>query len=249
MTANDLITLSLKTIGAIAKAEIPTPDEAADALTVLNGMLDAWGAERLTIFGVVRTTFNLVVNQQVYTIGPNAVDWNMVRPLWIQDAGLISQLNEVTEPVEIPLFCLSDDDWANVTIKSVPSALPRYLYYDYAFPIGNISLWPIPNVGQLQIALYLPTPIVGGFALTSVLSIPPGYLEALQYNLAVRLCPQWGRAIDPTIAALAVDSFARIKRANKRGLLLECDEAIVVAGRSPSIWNWLTGGFGTRGST
>jgi hypothetical protein len=44
-TAHDVITRALRTIGALAGGEMPTSDDAADALRTLNDMLAGWEME------------------------------------------------------------------------------------------------------------------------------------------------------------------------------------------------------------
>jgi hypothetical protein len=244
VTVQDLITAALKNIGVVAKTEAPSPDESIDALARMVDLLDSWAVERLTIFNVVRTAFPLVSGQQVYTIGAGG-NFNVPRPIWIQDAGIITTTGGGL-PAELPMKLLSDDDWASITVKGVAAALSWYLYYDYAYPLGNISVWPIPNVSTEQVALYLPTPLSSTLALNTVLSLPPGYAEAIRFNLAVRLCPEFGRQVDPVIAAMAIESFARIERANKRLITLETDAALLV-GSGQDAFNWITGSSGYRG--
>ena len=67
MTANDLIERSLRTIGVLASGETATGSDAADSFTTLNGMMDSWATQRLTIYHTARTAFNLTASQQDYT--------------------------------------------------------------------------------------------------------------------------------------------------------------------------------------
>jgi hypothetical protein len=48
---------------------------------IASNMLDAWAAERLTIYSQTRTANALVANQQRYTVGTGG-NWTD-RPLWI----------------------------------------------------------------------------------------------------------------------------------------------------------------------
>lgn len=242
MTVQDLVTATLKLVGACSSTSPPTPDESADVLARLQDLGDSWAAERLSIFQVVRTLFPLVSGQQTYSIGPGG-NFDIARPVWIQDAGIISN-NNPSQPLELPMTILSDDDWASLSIKNVATSLSWYLYYDYAFNAsgrGNVSVWPIPNVSTLQVALYVPTPVLTFPSLGTTITFPPGYAEAIRYNLAVRLCPEWGRPLDPVVAQMAVETYARIERANKRLQRLGVDPALYAASRP---WNWLTGDSG-----
>jgi hypothetical protein len=242
MTVQDLILATAKLAKIVSKSELLAPDEEADIFLRLKSMLDAWQIERLTIFQVVNTVINCVSGQQSYTIGPGG-NINIARPVWIQDASVISLANPL-QPVELPVRILTDDEWASVTVKNVPSGLFWYLYYDYGLTApngtGTIKLWPIPNIGNLQLSLYIPTPLSAFVTLFDTILFPPGWEEAVRYNLCVRICPEFGKPIDPVVAKIAVDSFALIQRANKRLQDLEVDSALVgVTNRG--VFNWLSG--------
>ncbi len=206
-------------------------------------MIDSWAAERLTIFGVVRTEFPLVAGTQTYTIGSGGT-FNVARPLWIPDAGIV--VNTSTPPVEIRLDILSDQGWARIPIKDISSSVPTKLYYDYAYSatgLGSITLWPKPDISTPELALYLPTALTQltgtvEVQLATTLAVPPGYGEALRLNLALRLSSEFGKPMDPLVAGMARESLARIERANKRELTLECDPALL---QSPGTFNWRLG--------
>ena len=250
MKVSDFLTATMKLIGAIAKNETPDPDEMADAFLRLNSMLDSFQTDRLTIYGVVRTVFPLTNGKQAYTIGKSALaDFNVPRPIWIQNATVISNTNPA-QPLELPTRLLDDDQWAAVSIKNVQSSLFWYVYYDYAFNVdangvglGKVNIWPVLNVSTPQLALYLPTPIAQFASTNDTFILPPGYEEMLRYNLAVRLGIEWSQPVDPRILKIAQESYASVCRANKRLTEMECDPALV--GSRRSVFNWLTGSSGS----
>ena len=75
ITGTDLISSSMRLIGALGSGETMTAAEASDGLMVLNGMLDSWLAERLMAFSILIQEFPLVANQGTYTLGPGG-DFN-----------------------------------------------------------------------------------------------------------------------------------------------------------------------------
>ena len=235
---NDLLIATLKLIGVISGIETPSADQQHDALERLNDMLDAWAANSMCIFQVVRTEWPLKAGQQVHTIGEGpGADFQSVRPVWIQKAGIVST---TTDPeFELPVKLLNVDEWAQVTIKSVTTSLSWYLWNDYGYPNSNLTLWPIPSVGTLRLALYVPTPVRRLTTVMAPLAYPPGWSEALRYNLAVRLCPEFGRPLDPAIATIAQSSYATLQRANTRPQYLGMDPALV--GPQRHAFNWLLG--------
>lgn len=230
--AADLINDALAEIGAKGEADTVSPESQALGFTRLNSMIDRWGTQRLTIYQVVRTVFPLVSGTQTYTIGAGGT-FNVVRPLWIPYAGLV--LTSVTPNVENPIHVLTDQDWSNQGIKTLGSAYPSELYYDYNWAAGlaQITLWPVPT-GSLSLALYLPTALTQYADLSKTsYSFPPGYYEAQMYNLALRLWTPFNNAapVPQDLRGNANQALGDIKRANIRLSTMPSDPALFQGSR------------------
>lgn len=242
MTANDLITRTLKTIGVLAAGETAQANDADDAFTALNAMIDSWGTQRLTIYTVARTALNLTASTQSYTIGTGGT-FNLARPVWIRAAGVIPDRSAAAaQKTEIPIRVLSLEEWREISIKGTTSTFPSDLYYDKAWAagLGTIEVWPIPDNSNCQLVLYTPTALTKFADRTTDYTFPPGYEEALRYQLALRLAPEFGRQILPDVMMLASESFANIKRANVTDDELSIDAALLSGGGR---YNWMTDKF------
>lgn len=68
-SAQDLITGALRNINVLAAAETPSPSDSADALQVLNDLLESWSIDHLIIYSVVENILNFTAGQYQYTIG------------------------------------------------------------------------------------------------------------------------------------------------------------------------------------
>ena len=77
-TPIDIISRSLKDIGALAAGEAPTSDSAIDCLDMLNDMIDQWSNEDFIVFNIQEIIFNVVPGQVQYTIGPDPTTANFV---------------------------------------------------------------------------------------------------------------------------------------------------------------------------
>ena len=66
----DIISRSLKDIGALEAGETPTPEAAQDAFDMLNDMLDQWSNEDMMVYYKTEVIFPIVSGQTQYTIGP-----------------------------------------------------------------------------------------------------------------------------------------------------------------------------------
>jgi len=225
MTANNIIKSALRLIGVLKPGRSAGPSETTDALLILNSMLESWAADRLNIFDISRALYTLIPNQQAYTIGPGA-NFDADRPVNIERAGLIIS---GTTPIELPILVVDDIGWASIRAKSVATSIPTTLYPDNGAPWTTLNFWPVPTAAY-QLVLYT-WQALAGFADTTVdVWFPPGYIDAIRYNLAVALAPEWGRPIRPDVLALAQMSLARIQHLNLPAPEMACDSALMRRG-------------------
>jgi hypothetical protein len=165
-----------------------------------------------------------------YTIGIGGT-LNTQRPatqnaiVW---AGLI--LTSASPTVEIPLTIFTDDAWQAIQVKALTSAagINTGLYYNPTYTtseLGSIYLWPIPATADNDLALYLRKPLTTFADLTTQYYLPDGCEEALEYNLALRLCGPYTVPVDQDVKALAKSSMAIFKRSNYRLADLAMDPA------------------------
>ena len=74
----EIISAALKDIGALEAGETPTPEASADALFMLNDLVDQWSNENMMVFNVTEIIFTLISGQVQYTLGPNPSTQNFV---------------------------------------------------------------------------------------------------------------------------------------------------------------------------
>lgn len=215
MNALDLISSSMRLVGALASGETPTGAEASDAFLVLNQMLDSWTADRLTVFTTNIGEFSLTPGQQTYTYGAGG-NFNAARPAKITSASIVS-LSNPAQPLELPIEMYSDDDWQSIPLKNFNTTLPMGVYDDGGFPLRSLTYIGIPTAA-VKTRLYSWSPLSQFPDLVTDVPFPPGYPEALRYNLALRLIAEMPGEYNPIMVAtagtLAVESLARIKSIN-----------------------------------
>lgn len=246
LKASRLIVNSLKRIGVLAGAEVPTADMAADALDRLNAMIDSWAIQRGTIQGIDRNVFTLVVGQggptSPYVIGTGS-QFALARPVWIVSAAIIQGTGQTL--TEYPMnVVITADEYTAICQKNTRSTIPTVLYYE-GVSSGNIFLWPVPSSAAFTLAIYSPV-AVSQFAdyNTTSYTLASGYQLAIETNLAIQLLPEYPRAQpDPLLLKMATESLAYIKRLNIDPGLLQHDRALLddSGGYGPGNANWLTG--------
>ena len=228
MTARELLTSSFLDCGIISSGETLDGPMGQDGLRRLNNMVAGWRTQYGTVLSIDRNVFNLVANQQNYTIGPGG-DFDVARPLTITAAAILLN-GSAPQPVEVPRPVITDSGFQAIQIKDLPNNQFTVVYYNPTFPLGTIFLWPVPDVNTNQLVLYLQNAFTGFEEISVDYDWPdnPGYAEALQYQLDLRLFTPYG--VPPTIAGpimeLARSTFGNIKRANNRLKDLLSDAAI-----------------------
>lgn len=229
-TGNDLIKAAMRLIQVTAVDVDLTAQELRDGLESLNRMLDSWSLDELMLYQVIREPFQLVSGQNPYSIGLGG-DFNTVRPTKIVGAYLT--LNNGSIPVDYPMDVIQYDDYNAIRLKTLSTNFPNYIYYQPSFPIGEIYIYPVftPNdpatIGPAYITLtsWKPLPIIADP--TAPLEFPPGYWEAIVFNLAVRLAEEYQFSIREATIALATNALKRLKRMNQRTNTLNTDVALM----------------------
>lgn len=222
-TARDHITRALRLIGAVASGETPAAGEMADGLTALNGMFGSWANERLLINAIVREEFTLTAGTAQYTLGTGGT-LNTARPSKIERAGL--EIVTGSQTSEIPLEIITSDKYASIAIKDLQSTLPQMVYPDGAYPLQTLSFYPVPSTANTFV-MYSWKPLAAITDAATDISVPPGYDDAIDYNLAVRLAPEFGKPVSQEVLNLAVVTKAHIKRLNFKPVLLKSDMAVL----------------------
>jgi hypothetical protein len=236
----DIIQSSLRLINVLGSGETMSASEGQDSLFVFQAMIDSWQAERLMIFTTQRLVFPLTTAQQVYTYGPGG-DFNAPRPAKIENVSIL-WLGNPAQPLELPLAYLTTDQWQQVPVKNITSSLPQYVWDDGAYPLRNLSFWPIPNGPPVSFIVYPWQALTEPATLTTQMAMPPGYMQAFRYNLALMLAAEFPAVpaeITATVAAIAMQSKAVVKAMNIPVVDLRLDPALTPLGQY-GLYNWIS---------
>jgi len=206
-TALQLVTSALRKIGAVAAGEAPDASEQSDALAALNQLIESWNLQGLTLYRLENASYTLVPSQQTYTIGSGA-DFDGARPITLNGAFV------TRGGIDYPVVPLTQQQWNDILQKSTESQLPSGVYYEPAYPIGTVRVWPVPLEG-LTITLSVNMQISPVASIGSTIALPPGYERALVYALAVDLAPEYPAVtLSQRVIDAADEALADIKRAN-----------------------------------
>jgi hypothetical protein len=134
---------------------------------------------------------------------------------------------------------LTAEEWDGKRLRVIPTAMPTEVYYEASYPLGALYFYGEPTA-TVQVELRTAQKLSQLAAVTDDCDMPDGYEEAITYNLALRIAPEFGASVSPDVAALAIESKARVLAANAPSPIAQCDPAVLNNGRR-SYFNWLTG--------
>lgn len=212
-TARQILTLAFKEAGILGVGQSLLAEDISDGYIYLTRMMKAWQKKRWLVPAL--TTINALGNDAISnTIGLTGHFGYSVRPDKIQSA-YFTQVNSGSNPVSYPLLDLfSKENYDRIALKSLNS-FPTHFFYDnmWAGGLGNIFITPIPSASY-RIYLTIKTDLGFPTTVDSVFDLPDEYLEAIHYNLAIRLCSGYQVAAQDETKRLAKASLNTIRVAN-----------------------------------
>jgi hypothetical protein len=119
----------------------------------------------------------------------------------------------IVNPFRYPIDVHGTPDWwAGIQNRNY-AGIPCELYYEPSWVNGTIHFYPYSS-SALGLELYTWTPFSAFATVTETFSMPPGFQDAVMYNLAVRAAPMFGKELNPVTVDYARTSRAKIKSIN-----------------------------------
>jgi hypothetical protein len=208
-TALSIIKGAMRLVGALEAGATPSGEDSTDALEALNDLLEQWSLERLTVFQVLNETFTWAGAAVSRTIGSGG-DFATTRPTRLEPGCFARDASGFDWPLKI----LDSAGYQAIRQKSQAGSVPEWIYYSPEMPLGKLYIYPVPaaavtvNLASLSQFSSFPDP-------ATAVVLPPGYVRALKFNLAINMAPEWtGRDASMTVVTQALESKAAISRIN-----------------------------------
>jgi hypothetical protein len=215
-TILDLVTESYSLLNHPGEGQSLPATDSANALNILNRLLESLNLRRLIPYYVQRETFSLVSGTQSYTIGTSGT-FNTTRPNRILHMTLNSGDNDY------PMYQLDYAQWMDIFNKTNQSNIPRWFYYEKAYPLATINIYYEPSDSSSTITI-ASEKTFGDYALTDTVALPPGYERMIVYNVAKELLPKFPvQAQAPFILKEASSSIDDIERLNMENIMTEME--------------------------
>ncbi len=235
-TGLDYINDAFLIAGIYQPGETPTAQEANGALRSMNDMLSTWSAEIRPVFCTRHDIYQMDASVASYTIGPTG-DFVQPRPNMITQAMVRVQGN-----LDYPLEIITPDEYLSLNLKTL-TGIPQYLKVNPTVPNIEVSVYYVPQQSyELNIDSLIS---LDSQTLTGQVEFPPGYEEAVKYNLAIRLAGKYGAAAN--MAQFNVDIAIQSKKTIQRQNDMMLDDQMSGDLSAPGLgvvnfpW-WWTGG-------
>lgn len=238
--ANNILTVSGITSGAIATGMTLSGTGITAGTKIVSFLTGAGG--NVNEVG----TYQLNLSQSVSSTTINAY---YQRPLSINSSFVRVNTSSNGQPIlngglDYPVAILNVEDYEMIGLKTLNGPWPKALYYQPTETLGNIFVWPNPAQGEMHI--FADTLFSKYTSINDTMLLPEGFEMALEWCLAERLMPQYGKA-SPTqmgmINAFAAQGKSTIKRTNMKPVQsARYADALLMSRAKDAGWI-LTGGF------
>jgi hypothetical protein len=195
LTRAQVITGALRKLGVLPSGGTPSTAQTNDGAEALNALIKAFHADGMPIWAIESTTFTVTSGTATYTIGPGQTIDTMYPPLKVLQA-----FRTPTGETQVPMNLYTRYDFGVLPTDSSVTGDPVNLYYqptiNAGVATGIIKLWPTPDDSTTVITLDYQRPFQDMDATGDNFDFPSYWMQALIYNLAWALAPEYG--IPPT---------------------------------------------------
>lgn len=180
---DDIIKASLRIIGAIGQGGTPTPDQYNEAAIALNMLVKAWMADGMPLWAMSEASIVLTEGTASYTL-------NAPKALKIVQA----YNHNTTTNIDIPMRIISWDEYNRLGNKT-SQGTPIQVFAQPGISSTTIKVFPVPdssNATNNKVVLVYQKPYEDFDESSDEPAFPQEWYDALVFNLANRLAPQYG---------------------------------------------------------
>jgi hypothetical protein len=186
LNRDSIINSALRKLGVLAEGNSATAAQLLTGAEALNSLLKVFQTKGMPVWAIKEYTFSTVAGTSTYNIG-NSQTINTPMPLKVIQGYRI----ESTGAVNVPLQVFNHYDY-NLLSVNAANGEPVSLYYQPLATYGVLKLWPTPIDATTTITIVYQRPFEDMVAGTDDIDFPSYWTDAIVYNLAWRLAPEYG---------------------------------------------------------
>jgi hypothetical protein len=208
-SAGDQINGALRLLGVLAEGETPSASVSQDALSALNQMIDSWNTEKLMIYNTQDQMFTWPADEIIRTLGPTG-DFVGNRPILLDDS---TYYRDPSTNVSFGIKMINQQQYDGIAVKTVTSTYPQVMWINMEHPNISMTIYPKPT-RLLEWHFISADELTQPATLSTDIYMPPGYLRAFRYNLAMEIAPEFGVEPSQQVKRIAMTSKRNLKRIN-----------------------------------
>jgi hypothetical protein len=195
LNRDQVVTAALRKLAVLPSGGSPSTNQLNDGVSALNAVLKRLHADGMPLWAITSKTFTVTSGTSSYTIGVGQTV-NAPPPLKVLQARYVLSGN-----APVPMNVYNRYDFNLLPQLSTITGTPVNLYYQplaesTSSATGTIQVWPTPSDSTTQIIIEYQRPFQDMDAATDDLDFPNYWTQAIVYNLAWALAPEYG--IPPT---------------------------------------------------
>lgn len=194
-TRDQIITSALRKIAVLSENEVASAYQIENGAFVLNTVIHEAEVDGMPLWAIENYSIPLTSFSNGATgLGLGTTN-SIPYPTKIINAFLRTTVPGSPESTtDIELMLVTKDEYNNITSK-YSVGTPTQFYYDVKNGYGNLYIWPVPSTSIAQnrsIVITYQRPFYDAGTGTNTLDFPPYWTNALVYQLAMRLAPEYG---------------------------------------------------------
>ena len=203
-TAGDIVTAALRKIHVLEGGETAEAEDMSSGLATLRRMLRSWSAVGVRLWLNEEQAITLAANTASYELGPRLIE--------VTGAYRRSGTNDT------PINMMARDGYMRLTNKSASGA-PYAFWFDRNLNTSRIVVYPVPSEAGDEIIVLGKRAVQDVEAITDNMEVPPQWSEAIVYNLALRLAPEFDAEVRPDVSQMASELYAVMAGQDREGSL------------------------------
>jgi hypothetical protein len=197
--ASDVVITQLNGSAAASATSLTVDSTTGMAVSDVIGVVLTSGAVHYTTIATIPTSTTLTISSGLASAASDDANvytytTAITKPLRILSCRRVEGIDSgaTTTMYEVEMTSLAYDTYMNLPTKSI-SGVPNQFTYNPNLTDGSLYIWPRPNSGIYRINFTSERVIEDLDALTNDFDFPAEWLEALTWQLALRLCPAFGK--------------------------------------------------------
>lgn len=214
-TAREVIADAHRLLGLVSSGNALPEAVYQDNLAALNLLIDSWNTERMSVFSEQDQVVVWPQGVRTTTLGPTGAlaRVDLATPERPVQVAASSYFVDPSTGLSLPLDLVNQQQYNSISLKTITSTYPQVMWVNPTFPNVTLTVYPVPTI-TLHFHIVSVVELSEPASLNTVISMPPGYLRAFKYGLAVELAAEFNMEPPPQVQRLAAVSKRAVRRLN-----------------------------------